>query len=124
MRVFISDIIGMEIISITLLFLLVALSREFRIRKDAYRNLSLTQTIHLPYKEWAESHIACIKRRARWCACRTHAGREALKDCIGCYPFTTRWAQSPPPSDVGFSVYPPTETLPVSLPTPGTVAYR
>jgi hypothetical protein len=25
-------------------------------------------------------------------------------------------AQSPPASDVGFSVYPPTETLPVSLP--------
>ena len=51
----------MEILSITLLFLLVALSREFRIRKDAYRNLSLTQTIHLPCKEWAENHIACIK---------------------------------------------------------------
>jgi F-type H+-transporting ATPase subunit b len=38
---------------------LIALFREFR--KDVDRNLSHAQTIRLPYKEWAENHIARIK---------------------------------------------------------------
>jgi hypothetical protein len=40
---------------------LVSLFQEFRDRKDADRNLSHAQTVHLPYKEWAENHIARIK---------------------------------------------------------------
>jgi hypothetical protein len=40
---------------------LVSLFQEFRDRKDADRILSHAQTVHLPYKEWAENHIAYIK---------------------------------------------------------------
>jgi hypothetical protein len=53
--------VGREIVSITPLFLLIAPFREFRDRKDADRNLSHAQTVRLPYKEWAENHIARIK---------------------------------------------------------------
>jgi len=53
--------VGREIRSITALFLLVALFREFRDGKEADLNLSHAQTVRLPYKEWAENHIARIK---------------------------------------------------------------
>ena len=53
--------VGREIVSITPLFLLIAPFREFGDRRDADRNLSHAQTVRLPYKEWAENHIARIK---------------------------------------------------------------
>ena len=52
---------GREILSTTPFFLLITLFCESRDRKDADRNLSHAQTIRLPYKEWAENHIARIK---------------------------------------------------------------
>jgi hypothetical protein len=53
--------VGRDILSITLLFLLVALFREFRDRKDADRKLPHAQTVRFPYKEWVKNHIARIK---------------------------------------------------------------
>jgi Mitochondrial ATP synthase B chain precursor (ATP-synt_B) len=53
--------VGREILPITPLFLLAALFCEFRDRKDADRYLSHAQIVRLPYKEWAENHIARIK---------------------------------------------------------------
>jgi hypothetical protein len=53
--------VGGEILSFTPLFLPGALFRESRDRKGADRNLSHAQTVRLPYKEWAENHIARIK---------------------------------------------------------------